>query len=140
MVRATGGDGMLLALYRPNCRRGRRHHFFGRCHGQSNNYLRPRLNKVGYDAAELVNTVMSTLAIGSWVVLGTAKGEALVLLAACELNLEAVRSALAAAGLPNLWIPKLVVRIEKIPVRGTGKTDLRACRDAALAAADRSRG
>src|SRR5450755_1769064 len=28
-------------------------------------------------AAELVNTVMSTLAIGSWVVLGTAKGEAL---------------------------------------------------------------
>jgi acyl-[acyl-carrier-protein]-phospholipid O-acyltransferase/long-chain-fatty-acid--[acyl-carrier-protein] ligase len=64
-----------------------------------------------------------------------AKGEALVLLAALELKAEAVRHALAAAGLPNLWIPKLVVRIDKIPVLGTGKTDLRACLELALAAA-----
>jgi acyl-[acyl-carrier-protein]-phospholipid O-acyltransferase/long-chain-fatty-acid--[acyl-carrier-protein] ligase len=35
---------------------------------------------------------------------------------------------------PNLWIPKTVVCVEKIPVLATGKLDLKGCRDLALAA------
>jgi acyl-[acyl-carrier-protein]-phospholipid O-acyltransferase/long-chain-fatty-acid--[acyl-carrier-protein] ligase len=44
-----------------------------------------------------------------------------------------VRQKLHAAGLPALWIPKRVVRLEKLPLLGSGKLDLRACREAALA-------
>jgi acyl-[acyl-carrier-protein]-phospholipid O-acyltransferase/long-chain-fatty-acid--[acyl-carrier-protein] ligase len=61
-----------------------------------------------------------------------AKGEALVLLTVREVTPEALREKLTAAGLPNLWVPKLVYRVEKIPVLGTGKTDLKGCRDLAL--------
>jgi acyl-[acyl-carrier-protein]-phospholipid O-acyltransferase/long-chain-fatty-acid--[acyl-carrier-protein] ligase len=61
-----------------------------------------------------------------------AKGEALVLLTAREVTPEALREKLTAAGLPNLWVPKLVYRVEKIPVLGTGKTDLKGCRELAL--------
>jgi acyl-[acyl-carrier-protein]-phospholipid O-acyltransferase/long-chain-fatty-acid--[acyl-carrier-protein] ligase len=57
-----------------------------------------------------------------------AKGEALVVLAAFDLSPETVREVLVAAGLPNLWIPRIVGRVEKIPFLGTGKVDLRACR------------
>ena len=63
-----------------------------------------------------------------------AKGEALVLLSARELTAETVRETLHAAGLPALWIPKRVVRLEKLPLLGSGKLDLRGCREAALAA------
>jgi acyl-[acyl-carrier-protein]-phospholipid O-acyltransferase/long-chain-fatty-acid--[acyl-carrier-protein] ligase len=66
-----------------------------------------------------------------------AKGEALVLLVTSDLKAEAVQDALLAAGLPNLWIPKIVSRVEKIPVLGTGKTDMRGCRELALEAAGR---
>ena len=61
-----------------------------------------------------------------------ARGEALVLLTAVDLTPEAIRQGLVAAGLPNLWVPRLVRRVEKIPVLATGKTDLRACRQLAL--------
>jgi len=61
-----------------------------------------------------------------------AKGEALVLLATREIDLPAVRSRLLAEGVPALWIPKIVRSIPAIPVLGSGKLDLRACRDAAL--------
>jgi len=60
-----------------------------------------------------------------------AKGEALVLLTTLDLDATRVRDALAAAGLPNLWIPKTVCRVEKIPLLGAGKVDLRACREIA---------
>jgi acyl-[acyl-carrier-protein]-phospholipid O-acyltransferase/long-chain-fatty-acid--[acyl-carrier-protein] ligase len=63
-----------------------------------------------------------------------AKGEALVLLAARDLELAELRTKLSEAGMTNLWIPKKIVRLEKIPVLGTGKLDLKACKDAALAA------
>jgi len=63
-----------------------------------------------------------------------AKGEALVLLAARDLELADLRAKLSESGMPNLWIPKKLVRIEKIPVLGTGKLDLKACKEAALAA------
>ena len=61
-----------------------------------------------------------------------AKGEALVLLTTQEVSLEDLRSRLAASGVPNLWVPKIIQRVEKIPMLGTGKTDLKACRDLAL--------
>lgn len=56
------------------------------------------------------------------------KGEALVLLTPVATDAAAVRDVLAAAGLPNLWIPKTVKRVEKIPVLGTGKVDLKGCK------------
>jgi acyl-[acyl-carrier-protein]-phospholipid O-acyltransferase/long-chain-fatty-acid--[acyl-carrier-protein] ligase len=64
----------------------------------------------------------------------SAKGEALVVLSLRELAPEAVRERLSAAGLPNLWIPKAVVRLERIPLLGTGKLDVNACREIAAAA------
>ena len=60
-----------------------------------------------------------------------AKGEALVLLTAADLAPESIRDRLAAAGLPNLWVPKIIRRVEKIPMLASGKTDLRACRQLA---------
>ena len=62
-----------------------------------------------------------------------AKGEALVLLATRNLSLEDVRERLLAAGLPNLWIPRRIRRVEKIPVLGSGKLDLEKCKELALA-------
>lgn len=62
------------------------------------------------------------------------KGEALVLLTTLELTVESVRERLGAAGLANLWIPRIVVRVEVIPVLGTGKLDLKACKQLALTA------
>lgn len=63
-----------------------------------------------------------------------AKGEALVLLTTREVTAEELRTRLTAAGVPNLWIPKIVRRVDKIPILGTGKTDLKACREMALEA------
>jgi acyl-[acyl-carrier-protein]-phospholipid O-acyltransferase/long-chain-fatty-acid--[acyl-carrier-protein] ligase len=61
-----------------------------------------------------------------------AKGEALVLLAALNLSLEDVRERLLAAGLPNIWIPRRIKRVEKIPILGSGKLDLEKCKELAL--------
>ncbi len=55
-----------------------------------------------------------------------AKGEALVLLSAVELEAETVREKLTASGFGNLWIPREIVRVEVIPRLATGKLDLRA--------------
>jgi len=60
-----------------------------------------------------------------------AKGEQLVVLHAVDLDPERIREGLVAAGLPNLWIPKLFVRVPTIPVLGTGKLDLRAIKEMA---------
>ena len=69
------------------------------------------------------------------VVVGVAdanKGEQLVILTTSdELTAERVRVTLAAAGLPNLWVPKVVLRVVQIPVLGTGKLDLKGCKDIA---------
>lgn len=64
----------------------------------------------------------------------SAKGEALVLLTTQPITSEQLRAKLLEAGLPNLWIPKHVERVEKIPMLGTGKLDLKKCRDIAAAA------
>src|SRR6266542_5851092 len=60
-----------------------------------------------------------------------AKGEALVLLSAIDVDLAELRSKLHDAGVPNLWIPKQVQRIESIPVLASGKLDLKKCKEVA---------
>ena len=56
------------------------------------------------------------------------KGEALVVLTTFELSAWEVREKLLAEGLPNLWIPRVVRRVDTIPVLSTGKLDLAECR------------
>ncbi len=63
-----------------------------------------------------------------------AKGEALVLLTTHEITAETLRAKLGEVGVPNLWVPKIIRRVEKIPMLGTGKTDLKRCRELALEA------
>jgi acyl-[acyl-carrier-protein]-phospholipid O-acyltransferase / long-chain-fatty-acid--[acyl-carrier-protein] ligase len=58
-----------------------------------------------------------------------AKGEALVLLSAVDVDLAQLRKKLHEAGVPNLWIPKHVHRVESIPVLASGKLDLKRCRE-----------
>ena len=60
-----------------------------------------------------------------------AKGEALVLLSAVDVDLAQLRTKLQEAGVPNLWIPKKVCRINSIPVLASGKLDLGKCKDLA---------
>jgi acyl-[acyl-carrier-protein]-phospholipid O-acyltransferase/long-chain-fatty-acid--[acyl-carrier-protein] ligase len=60
------------------------------------------------------------------------KGEALVLLTTQEISPEELRNKLLSAGLPNLWVPRIVHKVDKIPVLGTGKTDLKGVRELAL--------
>jgi acyl-[acyl-carrier-protein]-phospholipid O-acyltransferase/long-chain-fatty-acid--[acyl-carrier-protein] ligase len=43
-----------------------------------------------------------------------------------------LRAKLLDAGLPNLWVPRIVRRVDKIPVLGTGKLDLKSFRELAL--------
>ena len=57
------------------------------------------------------------------------KGEALVLLTTLDFTSDLVREKLLASGMPGLWVPKLIRRVEKIPVLGTGKLDLKGCRE-----------
>lgn len=63
-----------------------------------------------------------------------AKGESLVVLTTLELNPSDVREKLLAAGFAALWVPRFVQRVEKIPVLGTGKLDLKECKRLALEA------
>jgi acyl-[acyl-carrier-protein]-phospholipid O-acyltransferase/long-chain-fatty-acid--[acyl-carrier-protein] ligase len=55
-----------------------------------------------------------------------------VLLTVHEVTPDALRAKLGELGVPNLWVPKIVKRVEKIPMLGTGKTDLKRCRELAL--------
>ncbi|MFL6513717.1 MAG: AMP-binding protein [Chthoniobacterales bacterium] len=59
------------------------------------------------------------------------KGEAMVLLAAMDIDLADLRDKLRKAGVPNLWIPKRICRVEAIPVLASGKLDLKRCKSAA---------
>ena len=60
-----------------------------------------------------------------------AKGEALVLLSAIDINIGELREKMHEAGVPNLWIPKHVQRLEAIPVLASGKLDLKRCQECA---------
>jgi acyl-[acyl-carrier-protein]-phospholipid O-acyltransferase/long-chain-fatty-acid--[acyl-carrier-protein] ligase len=57
-----------------------------------------------------------------------AKGEAIVLLSSIEVDLPQLRVALADLGVPNLWIPRVLRRVNAIPVLGSGKLDLVGCK------------
>ena len=61
------------------------------------------------------------------------KGEAIVLLSAIDIELESLKAQLREAGLPNLWIPRTLRRIESIPILASGKLDLGRCKDLAAA-------
>jgi acyl-[acyl-carrier-protein]-phospholipid O-acyltransferase/long-chain-fatty-acid--[acyl-carrier-protein] ligase len=61
-----------------------------------------------------------------------AKGEALVLLSVVDIDLGELRKKLHEAGMPNLWIPKHVQRVESIPVLASGKLDLKRCQELAM--------
>ena len=59
------------------------------------------------------------------------KGEALILLAAVDVDVAQLRDKLREAGVPNLWIPKKVCRVDSIPVLASGKLDLKKCQELA---------
>ena len=59
------------------------------------------------------------------------KGEALVLLSTVEIDPARLRARLHEAGVPNLWIPKIVRQVDTIPVLASGKLDLRKCAELA---------
>ena len=80
-------------------------------------------------ALGLVGAAEPKVAVSS--VADPAKGEQLVVLHVDDLDPEAVRSALAAAGLANLWIPKVFKKVPVIPILGTGKLDLNRLRQLA---------
>ncbi len=56
------------------------------------------------------------------------KGEALVLLATIEVDMDELRRRLADSGLANLWIPRVLKRVPAIPMLASGKLDLRELR------------
>ena len=75
---------------------------------------------------------MPSLAISSR--LDEGKGEAIVLVAAVDITLAEAKEALRRAGISNLWMPKHLVRTDKIPLLPSGKLDLKKL--AKLAAGD----
>ena len=60
-----------------------------------------------------------------------AKGEAVVLLSAIDVDLAQLRDKLRDAGVPNLWIPKRIQSVGSIPVLASGKLDLEKCQELA---------
>jgi len=83
-------------------------------HGTIEQAILKVLNLQG--AAEIV------LAVSSQV--DPQKGEQLVVLHTMDMDAEMVKKGLVAAGLPNLWVPKLFKKVPKMPILGTGKLDL----------------
>ena len=54
-----------------------------------------------------------------------------MLLSAIDIDLPKLRQSLNEAGVPNLWIPKSVLRVESIPVLASGKSNLLRCKELA---------
>jgi acyl-[acyl-carrier-protein]-phospholipid O-acyltransferase/long-chain-fatty-acid--[acyl-carrier-protein] ligase len=59
------------------------------------------------------------------------KGEALVVLTAVEIHAGDLRERLMNEGIPNLWIPKIIHRVDAIPSLASGKLDLKSLNDLA---------
>ncbi len=109
-------------------------------------FIEGRLSRFSKIAGEMVPHETIENRINNWlagedgdkcaVVMGIpdeAKGEALVLLCTQDVDNQKLREYLAAEGFPNLWVPKTIRKIETIPVLGSGKLDLKTCKDLALA-------
>ncbi|HZJ14197.1 MAG TPA: AMP-binding protein [Chthoniobacteraceae bacterium] len=79
------------------------------------------------EALDLANEGERTCAIMG--VPDEAKGEALVLLTTRDVDSGELRKKLTEAGLPNLWIPKAIKKIEALPVLASGKLDLQKCKE-----------
>ncbi len=62
-----------------------------------------------------------------------AKGEALVLLSTVDIVQSDLRAKLSALGVANLWVPRTIKRVDTLPVLGSGKLDLKGCKDLAMA-------
>ncbi|HTB63059.1 MAG TPA: AMP-binding protein, partial [Opitutales bacterium] len=60
-----------------------------------------------------------------------AKGEALVLLTTMDINADELRGKLSAKGLANLWLPRIVKKVDAIPMLGSGKLDLKKLKELA---------
>ena len=75
------------------------------------------------DSAEIKVAVASTA--------DPLKGEQLVVLHVDDIDAEAIRTALAAEGLANLWVPKVFKKVPAVPILGTGKLDLNKLRELA---------
>lgn len=99
-----------------------------------------RFSKIGGEMVPHVTVEQAIVALFEWnqdegpkavvtSIPDAAKGEALVLLTTEAITVEQVRERLASSGLPNLWVPKIVQRTDRIPMLGTGKLDLKACRE-----------
>ena len=98
-----------------------------------------RFSKTGGEMVPHITVEQTIIQVMGWqdaeaqpvVVVGVpdaAKGEVLVALTVRHVELAEMRDRLTAAGLPNLWIPKRVVRVEEIPQLKSGKLDLQGCR------------
>ncbi len=85
-------------------------------------------------ALELGNEGERTIVVTS--IVDEQKGEALVLLSTIEIDQATLRTQLHDGGVPNLWIPKIILRVEQIPVLATGKLDLRGCSEIAAKGAE----
>ena len=85
------------------------------------------IEKALIKAFELADSDVPLLAIGARP--DEAKGEILVLLSAIDIELSDVKAKLSAAGYSNLWMPKIIKRVDRIPTLATGKLDLRAIRE-----------
>jgi len=81
------------------------------------------------EAFDLLDAEVPMLAVAARA--DEAKGEALVLLVAFDLEPSEVREKLTAMGFANLWIPKNLKRVEAIPTLATGKLDLRGIQELA---------
>ncbi|MBU1043587.1 MAG: MFS transporter [Candidatus Omnitrophica bacterium] len=81
--------------------------------------------KIEESILEIIGTVDQVCAVTS--VGDDKKGEKLVVLHCADINIDHVLRCLSEAGMPNLWIPKKnsFYRVEKIPLLGTGKLDLK---------------
>ena len=55
------------------------------------------------------------------------KGEELVLLTTRSINREELRRALASSAVPNLWVPRSIIRLPQLPELASGKLDLAVC-------------
>ena len=62
-----------------------------------------------------------------------AKGEALVLLTTMDVAQSDLRTKLSALGVANLWVPRTIKKVEALPTLGSGKLDLKGCKDLAMA-------
>lgn len=102
-----------------------------------------RFSKIGGEMVPHVTIELKIMASFGWEATDTpmvfvtgipdaVKGEALVLLTTQDLQLDELRARLAVSGMPNLWVPRIIRRVTQIPMLGSGKTDLKRCRELAL--------